>query len=75
MQDILGSVLPKFSRKEVEDLQIGLDFIGINHYTGAYVKDCMYSSCGQNASKTTGYYMTSYFKDGIPIGELVSCVT
>jgi beta-glucosidase len=75
MQDILGSVLPKFSRKEVEDLKIGVDFIGINHYTGSYVKDCMYSSCGPMASKTTGYFMSSFFKDGIPIGEPVSRVT
>lgn len=69
MQDILGSILPKFTRKNINDLRLGVDFIGINHYTSSYVEDCLHSGCGQLSSKTTGYYITKNTRDGIPIGE------
>lgn len=73
MQDMLGSVLPKFSSNDVEDLKMGIDFIGINHYTGSYVQDCLYSSCGPFISNTTGYFISTFTKNGVPIGEPVSC--
>ncbi|KAF5760465.1 putative beta-glucosidase [Helianthus annuus] len=68
MENILGSLLPEFSD---DRLQNGLDFIGINHYTSFYVKDCLYSTCVQGPciSKTEGYYLRTATKNNIPIGE------
>uniref|UniRef100_A0A7C8ZNK5 Beta-glucosidase n=1 Tax=Opuntia streptacantha TaxID=393608 RepID=A0A7C8ZNK5_OPUST len=45
MRRILGPNLPKFTLKEQKILNKALDFIGINHYTSLYVKDCMLSMC------------------------------
>ncbi|XP_010267719.1 PREDICTED: beta-glucosidase 46 isoform X2 [Nelumbo nucifera] len=71
MHEILGSILPEFSRNEWEILQTGLDFIGINHYTSLYVKDCISSMCkpGTGGSKTEGLAIRTGRKDGVPIGE------
>ncbi|KAK8524347.1 hypothetical protein V6N12_029213 [Hibiscus sabdariffa] len=71
MQNILGSALPEFSTTEKQKLNKGLDFIGINHYTGYYVQDCMFSACepGPGTSKTEGFYAQSSQNNGIPIGE------
>ncbi|KAF3451691.1 hypothetical protein FNV43_RR07787 [Rhamnella rubrinervis] len=72
METILGSNLPKFTSNEVEHLKkTGLDFIGINQYTGYYVQDCMYSPCkpGIGSSWTEGLYLTSSERNGVPIGE------
>ena len=73
MQNILGSILPEFSTTEKEKLKKGLDFIGINHYSGYYVQDCMFSVCeaGTGNSKTEGFWGQSSQKNGIPIGEPV----
>ncbi|EOY28640.1 Beta glucosidase 46 isoform 2, partial [Theobroma cacao] len=72
MQNILGSILPEFSTTEKEKLNKGLDFIGVNHYSSYYVKDCMFSVCepGTGTSKTEGFWGQSSQKNGIPIGEL-----
>ncbi|KAL3522030.1 hypothetical protein ACH5RR_014864 [Cinchona calisaya] len=72
MNDLLGSALPKFSRNDLDDLKLGLDFIGINHYTSLYVEDCMYSSCepSPGSTRTEGFIKQSNFKEGIPIGEM-----
>ncbi|CDP04371.1 unnamed protein product [Coffea canephora] len=40
MNDLLGSTLPKFSSNDSDNLKLGVDFIGINHYTSFYVGDC-----------------------------------
>ncbi|KAK9031380.1 hypothetical protein V6N11_032763 [Hibiscus sabdariffa] len=71
MQNILGSALPEFSTTEKQRLNKGLDFIGINHYTGYYVQDCMFSACepGPGTSKTEGFWAQSSQNNGIPIGE------
>ncbi|KAJ0440923.1 putative beta-glucosidase [Helianthus annuus] len=69
MKNILGSLLPEFSSNH---LQNGLDFIGINHYTTFYAKDCLHSTCVQQGpcvSKTEGYYLRTPTKNNIPIGE------
>ncbi|CAI9783901.1 unnamed protein product [Fraxinus pennsylvanica] len=39
IHQILGSLLPVFSRKYLKKLRNGLDFIGINHCTSFYSKD------------------------------------
>ena len=71
MEEILGSILPKFSTSDKKKLKMGLDFIGINHYTSYYVQDCLYSHCepGKGVSKTEGFYQESSERNGVPIGE------
>ncbi|XP_047313049.1 beta-glucosidase 46-like [Impatiens glandulifera] len=71
MQAILGSILPTFTEEDKNILNKGLDFIGINHYTSFYVKDCIYSQCesGQGIYKTEGSALWTQLKDGKYIGE------
>ena len=71
MEDIAGSVLPKFSSSDQVKLNMALDFIGINHYTSYYVQDCINSSCepGFGVSWTEGLYQHSPERKGVPIGE------
>lgn len=73
MHEILHSDLPTFSKHDLEKLKNGLDFIGINHYTSFYIKDCMFSPCepGPGASKTEGFSFRTAQKNGIFIGEPV----
>ncbi|KAJ4838709.1 hypothetical protein Tsubulata_003150 [Turnera subulata] len=71
MQEILGSNLPAFSKNEVKKLKNGLDFLGINHYSSFYIKDCMFSSCdqGPGISKTEGFAFRTAQRDGLFIGK------
>lgn len=74
MEQILGNVLPKFSTSNKEKLRVsGLDFIGINHYTGYYVKDCISSPCKPaiGVTWTEGLYQQSSERNGVPIGESI----
>jgi beta-glucosidase len=44
MREILGPNLPEFTSKQKKKLQATkLDFIGLNHYTTLYMKDCIFS--------------------------------
>ncbi|KAH9748138.1 Beta-glucosidase 47 [Citrus sinensis] len=54
MYEILGSSLPSFSKNDLEKLKNGLDFIGINHYTSFYVKDCIFSGSILRTAKRNG---------------------
>ncbi|RLM73066.1 putative inactive beta-glucosidase 14 [Panicum miliaceum] len=72
MRRILGSSLPEFTLKQKKKLQATkLDFIGLNHYTTLYVKDCIFSPCevdpidgdARVVSSATGH-------DGVLIGEV-----
>ncbi|XP_047313211.1 beta-glucosidase 46-like isoform X2 [Impatiens glandulifera] len=71
MQAILGSTLPTFTEDDKRMLDKGLDFIGINHYSSYYVKDCIYSPCepGKGVYKTEGSALWTQLKDGKYIGE------
>lgn len=71
MQELLGSDLPVFSKFDLEMLKNGLDFIGINHYTSFYSKDCMFSPCepGPGTTRTEGFALRTAKKDGVYIGE------
>lgn len=75
MHEILGhDHLPKFSRNDIAKLKNGLDFIGINHYSSYYAKDCIFSVCepGTGASKTEGLALfTPQRKNGTLIGQKV----
>ncbi|KAJ8446591.1 hypothetical protein Cgig2_019744 [Carnegiea gigantea] len=61
MRKILGPNLPRFSNKDLKVLHTAADFIGINHYTSFYVRDCMYSACkyGRGVSWTEGHVQES----------------
>lgn len=71
MRDILGSRLPEFTKEEKNMLQSKLDFIGVNHYTSLYVKDCIYSSCYLNTYDGNALVFTSGERDGQLIGASV----
>ncbi|XP_075488112.1 beta-glucosidase 18-like [Primulina tabacum] len=72
-----GNELPKFSSDERALLRDSIDFIGINHYSTLYAKDCIYSSCICNDSRCTkgsdrplrGFVSTFGERNGVPIGE------
>ncbi|KAJ4968152.1 hypothetical protein NE237_014853 [Protea cynaroides] len=70
MRELLGSSLPTFSLEEKKKLENKLDFIGINHYSTLYVKDCMFSQC--DIDKLQWLWNASVFftgeRNGIPIG-------
>ncbi|XP_009378490.2 beta-glucosidase 18 isoform X1 [Pyrus x bretschneideri] len=62
--------MPRFSPKEKELLRGSIDFIGLNHYTTLYAKDCFHSPCpsgGDHAIR--GYVNTTGYRDGTAIGE------
>ncbi|CAI0407145.1 unnamed protein product [Linum tenue] len=74
MAQILGSTLPEFSSKDMAKLKQGLDFLGINHYTSYYVKDCMYSACepGLGTTRSEGFFQQIQERNGFPMGKRVS---
>ncbi|XP_075503015.1 beta-glucosidase 47-like isoform X1 [Primulina tabacum] len=72
MRHVLGSLLPEFSKEDLKKMRRGLDFIGINHYTSFYSKDCIYSKCKSGApgvSRAEGLALRTPIRDGIYIGE------
>ena len=72
MRQILGARLPTFTSEERRKLQkYKLDFIGINHYTTVYVKDCMYSPCIVDDFDGNALVSTGGERNGIPIGTPV----
>lgn len=71
MRRILGHRLPTFSSEESKKLKHGLDFIGVNHYTVLYAKDCMYSPCDSGGHLIEGFVQSTGERDGVPIGERV----
>lgn len=72
MRNILGNQLPSFTPKEKSLIKGSLDFIGLNHYSTLYVKDCSFSACALGGNHAIrGFLETTGFRDGIPIGDLV----
>ncbi|XP_042452484.1 beta-glucosidase 18-like [Zingiber officinale] len=67
MRQILGSRLPKFSGSDKRKLQSKLDFIGINHYTSLYAKDC--PACGSVGPRGDALVLTTGERNGVPIGK------
>ncbi|KAJ9560204.1 hypothetical protein OSB04_005364, partial [Centaurea solstitialis] len=51
MREYLGTKLPSFSEDEKNFLKNSSDFIGINHYSTTYTKDCTNSSCSPIANR------------------------
>ena len=71
MRQLLASRLPTFTLEEKRKLQNKLDFIGINHYTTIYVKDCMFSPCKLDEVEGNALVYTTAERDGILIGAPV----
>ncbi|KAL6903512.1 hypothetical protein ACP4OV_004325 [Aristida adscensionis] len=70
MRKILGSNLPEITSKQKKKLQATkLDFIGLNHYTSSYLKDCIFSPCELDPFDGDARIGTSAEKDGVLIGE------
>ncbi|XP_071730160.1 beta-glucosidase 18-like [Rutidosis leptorrhynchoides] len=71
IQEYLGSELPSFSLEEKNFMKNSIDFIGINHYSSIYAKDCTNSSCSATANRAIeGIVDTVGERDGVLIGEL-----
>uniref|UniRef100_A0A0D9ZN43 Pectinesterase n=1 Tax=Oryza glumipatula TaxID=40148 RepID=A0A0D9ZN43_9ORYZ len=70
MREVLGQSLPKFTSKQKNRLQsTKLDFIGLNHYTTCYVKDCIFSPCEIDPVNADARVFSLYERDGVPIGK------
>ncbi|XP_024959605.1 beta-glucosidase 18-like [Cynara cardunculus var. scolymus] len=70
MHEYLGSELPNFSLDEKRFMKNSIDFIGINHYSTKYAKDCTNSSCSPTANHAIqGFLELVGERDGVPIGE------
>ena len=72
MRRYLENELPRFSPEETKYVKGSIDFIGINHYSTLYAKDCMYSSCLHGGDRAIrGFADTTGKRDGVPIGDPV----
>jgi len=66
MKDRVGSRLPQFTPEEKTLIKGSLDFLGINHYTSAYVSNTSAGGIGWQLDKGTN---ETKYKNGTPIGE------
>ncbi|KAI3755806.1 hypothetical protein L1987_55612 [Smallanthus sonchifolius] len=65
-----GSKLPSFSLEEKNFMKNSTDFIGINHYSAIYTKDCTDSSCSATGNHAIqGFAEKVAERDGVLIGE------
>lgn len=71
MREILGLRLPTFSPEEKKKLESKLDFIGVNHYSTLYAKDCMFSPCNLGTSNGDLLAVLTGLRGGLPIGSPV----
>ncbi|XXG89694.1 hypothetical protein AAC387_Pa12g1635 [Persea americana] len=69
MREILGLRLPTFSPEEKKKLESKLDFIGVNHYSTLYAKDCMFSPCNLGTSNGDMLAELTGLRGGLPIGS------
>ncbi|KAK4838746.1 hypothetical protein QYF36_016118 [Acer negundo] len=77
MHEFLGNNLQSFTEEETKYIKGSVDFIGTNHYSTLYAKDCLHSVCsctqflcssgGDRAIE--GITSTTGERNGIPIGE------
>ena len=70
-------MLPNVSTNDEEKLKMGLDFLGVNHYTSYYVQNCLYSQYepGVGGNRMEGLYRESFETNGVPLENLyVNCI-
>ena len=73
MRKILGPNLPEFTLKQRKKLRVTkLDFIGLNHYSTWYVKDCIFSSCELDPMDGDARAVSLVERDGVLIGKEVT---
>ncbi|KAK9077507.1 hypothetical protein SSX86_005844 [Deinandra increscens subsp. villosa] len=73
VKEYLGSDLPTFSPDEKKFMKNSIDFIGINHYSSIYAKDCTNSSCSATGNRAIrGFVETVGERDGVLIGDLTA---
>jgi beta-glucosidase len=72
MRQLLGSRLPSFSPEDRRKLGYTLDFIGVNHYTTLYAKDCMFSACPLGQETQHELVAVTGERNGQPIGQPVN---
>jgi beta-glucosidase len=68
MREILKSNLPTFTSEERELLQYKADFIGLNHYTAIYARDCIHSPCDLKTYEGNALVFATGERDGVMIG-------
>ncbi|KAF7017507.1 hypothetical protein CFC21_030944 [Triticum aestivum] len=70
MHKILGPTLPEFTLKQKKKLHATkLDFIGLNHYSTWYAKDCIFSPCEMDPMDGDARVLSLVERDGVPIGK------
>ncbi|KAE8781052.1 Beta-glucosidase 16 [Hordeum vulgare] len=70
MHEMLSSNLLKFTSEEKRLLQKNkADFIGINHYTAIYAKDCISSPCNVETYEGNALVQALGERDGVAIGR------
>ncbi|KAF5930157.1 hypothetical protein HYC85_031030 [Camellia sinensis] len=70
MRRYQGNELPRFSAEERKFIKGSIDFIGINHYSTFYAKDCIHSSCIlEGNDHIMGFSYITGERNGVPIGE------
>ncbi|XP_057837214.2 beta-glucosidase 18-like [Cryptomeria japonica] len=69
MRQMLGRRLPTFPKEMSEKVRGSYDFIGINHYSTSYAKDCLFSPCLEIQYAPDALVYTTGERDGVPIGE------
>jgi beta-glucosidase len=65
MRSLVGSRLPKFSKKQSKLVKGSFDFLGLNYYTSTYATDAPELSQARPSLLTDSQVITSsmYFKD------------
>ncbi|KAM0855157.1 hypothetical protein ACQ4PT_049956 [Festuca glaucescens] len=74
MREMLSSNLPTFSPAEKRLLQNKVYFIGVNHYTAIYAKDCISSPCDLNTYEGNALVLATGERDGVRIGKPTAIV-
>ncbi|XP_066343407.1 beta-glucosidase 16-like [Miscanthus floridulus] len=70
MREILQSNLPTFTAEEKKLLlRYKPDFIGLNHYTAIYAKDCIHSPCNLQTYEGNAFVSATGERDGVKIGR------
>ncbi|KAI5014194.1 hypothetical protein ZWY2020_055584 [Hordeum vulgare] len=69
MREMLSSNLPTFTSEEKRLLKSKADFIGVNHYTAIYAKDCIASPCNIKSYEGNALVQAVGERDGVAIGR------
>ncbi|XP_020249970.1 beta-glucosidase 12-like [Asparagus officinalis] len=68
MRALVGSRLPKFSKKQAEMVKGSFDFVGLNYYTTNYVRSLPIRNRVNKSYSSDSYTIFTSERNGIPIG-------